>query len=37
VNNRAGTGFAVAPGAHWMLFAVKAFRGGDLVLVENLF
>ncbi len=37
VNNRAGTGFAVAPGGDWMLFAVKAFRGGDLVLVENLF
>lgn len=35
VNNRAGTGLAVEPGARWMVFSVKAFRGGDLFLVDG--
>ncbi len=36
VTTRIGTGFAVAPGAQWMLFAARQFTGGDLVMVENL-
>jgi dipeptidyl aminopeptidase/acylaminoacyl peptidase len=36
VKTRPGSGFAVAPGAAWMLFAAKEFRRGDLVMVENL-
>ena len=36
VTTRLGDGFSVAPGADWILFAAKQFKGGDLVMVENL-
>lgn len=36
VTTRTGTGFTVAPGAGWMLFAAKQFIGGDLVIVQDL-